>query len=93
MKQQNIDREKFEGKQLIYYAAFMSGGMQGGKSTTAVTLCDDGSYAVLFIGNKNWHNLDMKSKLYAVDKSLLDEIAKIVLEDEVYNAKISGTNP
>ena len=69
MKQQNIDREKFEGKQLIYYTVFMSGGMQGGKSTTAVTLCDDGSYAVLFIGNKNWHNLDMKSKLYAVDKS------------------------
>ena len=92
MKQQNTDREKFEGKQLIYYTVFMSGGMQGGKSTTAVTLSDDGSYAVLFIGNKNWHNLDMKSQLYAVDKSLLDEIAKIVLEDEVYSAKIGGTN-
>lgn len=93
MEQQNTEREKYEGKQLISYTVNMSGGMQGGKCVTMVRLGDDGSYATLFIGNRSWHNLDMKSQLYVVDKSLLDEIANIVLEDKVYSAKIGETNP
>lgn len=93
MEQQNTEKGKYEGKQLISYTENMSGGMEGGKSYTAVSLSDDGSYAVLFIGNQNRYNLDMRSQLYTVDKSLLDEIANIVLEDKVYSAKIGETNP
>lgn len=93
MEQQNTEKEKYEGKQLISYTVNMSGGMQGGKSSTAVSLSDDGSYATLFIGNQNSYNLDMGSQLYAADKSLLDEIANIVLEDKVYSARIGDTNP
>ncbi|MGN0628569.1 MAG: hypothetical protein ACI4IW_02945 [Oscillospiraceae bacterium] len=93
MEQQNPEREKYEGKQLTSYTENMSGGMQGGKSFTTVRLSDDGSYAIIFIGNQTWHNLDMGSQLYIADKSLLDEIADIVLEDEVYSAKIGKTNP
>lgn len=93
MEQQDTEKEKYEGKQLISYTENMSGGMEGGKSYTAVSLSDDGSYAVLFIRNQNRYNLDMSSKLYTVDKSLLDEIANIVLEDKVYSAKIGETNP
>ena len=93
MEQQNNEKEKYEGKQLISYTVNMSGRMQGGKSITTVRLSDDGSYATLFIGNQNRYNLDMRSQLYVVDKSLLDEIANIVLENKVYGAKISDTNP
>lgn len=93
MEQQNSEKEKYEGKQLISYTVNMSGSMQGGKNSTAVRLSDDGSYAVLFIGNQNRYNLDMRSKLYVVDKSLLDEIANIVLEDKVYSAKAGEINP
>lgn len=93
MEQQNTEKEKYEGKQLIFYTEDISGGMEGGKSFSAVSLSDDGSYATLFIGNQNRYNLDMRSQLYAVDKSLLDEIANIVLEDNVYSAKIGDTNP
>ena len=93
MEQQNNEKEKYEGKQLISYAENMSGGMEGGQSITTVCLSDDGSYATLFIGNRYRYNLDMRSQLYVVDKSLLDEIANIVLEDEVYGAKIGKTNP
>ena len=35
----------------------------------------------------------MRSQQYDVDKWLLDETAKIVLEDKVYSAKIGETNP
>ena len=35
----------------------------------------------------------MRSQQYDVDKWLLDETAKIVLEDKVYSAKIRETNP
>lgn len=93
MKQQNIEKEKYEGKHLTSYTVNRSGSMQGGKNITTVRLSDDGSYATLFIGNQNGYNLDMRSQLYAVDKSLLDEIANIVLEDKVYGAKIGKTNP
>ena len=51
MEQQNSEKEKYEGKQLISYTVNMSGGMQGwGKSFTTVSLSDDGSYATLWIG-------------------------------------------
>lgn len=93
MEQQNTEKGKYDGKQLISYTENMSGGMTGGKSITSVRLSDDGLYAVLFIGNQNRYNLDMRSWLYAVDKALLDEIANIVLEDKVYSAKIGETNP
>ena len=93
MAQQNTEKEMYEGKQLISYTEYMSGGMSGGKSSTAVSLSDDGSYAVLFIGNQSHYKTDMRSKLYTVDKALLDEIANIVLEDKVYSAKIDEANP
>lgn len=93
MEQQNTEKGKYEGKQLISYTRNVSGGMSGGRNIKAVRLSDDGSYAILFIGNQNRYNLDMRSQLYAVDKSLLDEIANIVLEDKVYSAKIGDTNP
>ena len=93
MKQQNTEKEKYEGKQLISYTVNSSGGMTGGRSIKTVRLSDDGSYATLFIGNQNRYNLDMRSQLYTVDKSLLKKIADIVLEDKVYRSKISDTNP
>ena len=93
MEQQNAEKEKYEGNRLISYTVNSSGGMTGGRSIKAVRLSDDGSYATLFIGNQNRYNLDMRSQLYTVDKSLLDEIANIVLEDKVYSAKIGETNP
>lgn len=93
MGQQDTEKEKYEGKQLVSYTEDMSGSMTGGKSFTTVSLSDNGSYAVLFIGNQYRYNLDMRSQLYVVDKSLLDEIANIVLEDKVYSAKIGETNP
>lgn len=93
MKQQYNEKEKYEDKQLISYTVNMSGGMRGGKNITTVKLSDDGSYATIFIGNQAGYNLDMRSKLYTVDKTLLDEIANIVLEDKVYSAKIGETNP
>lgn len=93
MKQQYTEKEKYEGKQLISYTVNSSGGMTGGRSIKTVRLSDDGSYATLFIGNKNRYNLDMRSQLYTVDKSLLKKIADIVLEDKVYSAKISDTSP
>ncbi|MDD6489772.1 MAG: hypothetical protein PUG48_08155 [Clostridia bacterium] len=93
MEQQNSKKEKYEGKKLISYTVNMSGSMTGGKRTESVRISDDGSYAVLFIGNQYRYNLDMRSKLYTVNKSLLDEIADIVLEYKVYSAKIGKTNP
>ncbi|MGN0470339.1 MAG: hypothetical protein ACI4GV_05430 [Acutalibacteraceae bacterium] len=93
MKQQNTEKEKYEGKQLISYTVNMSGSMTGGTSTKSVRLSDDGLYAVLFIGNQYRYNLDMRSQLYIADKSLLDEIANIVLEYKVYSAKIGKINP
>lgn len=93
MEQPNTEKEKYEGKQLISYTVNMSGSMTGGTSTKSLRLSDDGSYAVLFIGNQYRYNLDMRSQLYIVDKSLLDEIANIVLEYKVYSAKIGKINP
>ena len=50
MEQQNSEKERYEGKQLISYTVNTSGSMQGGKNSTAVSLSDDGSYATLWIG-------------------------------------------
>ena len=93
MEQQNINKEKYEGKQLISYTVNMSGTMQSGKSSTTVSLSDDGTYATIWIQKHDRYDLEIMSQMYVADKSLLDEIAKIVLEDKVYSAKISETTP
>lgn len=82
----DMSRSKYKKLQLQSFSIETGGGMNGGQSTLRVQSDTERNIVTVYKSVTDVWYLNARAELYVVDRTLLDEIKQIVIDEKLYHA-------